>query len=145
MEQINFDYSVKNIPIPSNQFYLKCMIEKIESLIGRMPWKEQFFNSKSTENSDSPDFNFQFKSDLTPPQKEHLNAFENDLYDMVRCIEFRRSCNVFQKQLATDIKQINETSFVLVSADKTTNMYKMSVKDYSKLLTENITKTYKKK
>ena len=143
MEQINFDYSVKNIPIPSNQFYLKCMIEKIESLIGRMPWKEQFFNSKSTENSDSPDFNFE--SDLTPPQKEHLNAFENDLYDMVRCIEFRRSCNVFQTQLATDIKQINETSFVLVSADKTTNMYKMSVKDYSKLLTENITKTYKKK
>ena len=45
---------------------------------------------------------------------------------MVRCIEFTRSHNVFQKQLATDIKQINETDFVLVSADKTTNMYKMS-------------------
>ena len=45
---------------------------------------------------------------------------------MVRCIEFRRSRNVFQKQLATDIKQINETDFILVSADKTTNMYDMS-------------------
>ena len=45
---------------------------------------------------------------------------------MVRCIEFRRSHNVFQKQLATDIKQINKTDFVLVSADKTTNMHKIS-------------------
>ena len=64
---------------------------------------------------------------LHPPQKKHLNAFENDLYDMVRCIELRCSHNVFHKQLTTDIKQINETDFVLVSADKTTNVYKMSV------------------
>ena len=63
---------------------------------------------------------------------------------MVRCIEFRRSHNVFQKQLPTDIKQTNKTEFVLVSADKTTNMYKVSVQDYNKLVTENITKTYKK-
>ena len=41
---------------------------------------------------------------------------------MVRCIELRCSHNVFHKQLTTDIKQINETDFVLVSAYKTTNM-----------------------
>ena len=29
--------------------------------------------------------------------------------------------------------QINETDFELVSADKTTNMYKMSEQDYNKL------------
>ena len=44
---------------------------------------------------------------------------------MAQCIEFGRSRNVFRKQLSSDIKQINETDFVLVSADKTTNMYKM--------------------
>ena len=144
MEQINIDYSLKNIPIPSNQSFLKCMIEKIESLIRRIRWKAHFFDSNNTENNSSLNFNFGFKSDKTPPQKEHLNAFENDLYDMVRCIQFRSSRNVFQKQLATDIKQIKETDFVLVSADKTTNMYIMSVQEYHKLLTENITKTYKK-
>ena len=63
---------------------------------------------------------------------------------MAQCIEFGRSRNVFQKQLSSDIKQINETDFVLVSADKTINMYKMSFEDCNKLLTENITKTYKK-
>ena len=144
MERVNIDYSLKNIPIPSNQSFLKCMIEKIESLIRRMRWKAHFFDSNNTENNSSLNFNFGFKSDKTPPQKEHLNAFENDLYDMVRCIQFRSSRNVFQKQLATDIKQIKETDFVLVSADKTTNMYIMSVQEYHKLLTENITKTYKK-
>ena len=38
---------------------------------------------------------------------------------MVRYSDFRCSRNVFQKQLATDIKQIKETDFVLVSPDKT--------------------------
>ena len=104
-----------------------------------MRWKAHFFDSNNTENSNCPNFH------LTPPQKEHLNVFEKDLYDMVRCIEFRLSYNVFQKQLATDIKQINKTNFVLVSADRTTtNMYKISVQGYNKLLTEKVTKTYKK-
>ena len=109
-----------------------------------MRWKAHFFDINNTENSNSPNFNFRFKSDITPSQKEHLNAFENDLYEMVRCIEFRLLRNAFQKQLATDIKQINETDFALVSADKTTNMYEMSAQYYNKLLTGNITKTYKK-
>ena len=105
------------------------MIEKIESLIRRMSWKAHFFDSNNTKDSDISNFNF---------------GFENELYDMVRSIEFRRSHNVFQKQLATDVKQINETDFVLVSADKTTTMNKMSVQDYNKFLTENIIKTYNK-
>ena len=40
--RVNFGDSLKNIPIPSNQFYLKCMIDKIESLIGRIRWKAHF-------------------------------------------------------------------------------------------------------
>ena len=82
-----------------------------------MGWKAHIFDSNNTENNSSLNFNFAFKSDITPPQKEHLNTFENDFYDMVQCNQFRRSHNVFQKQLATDIKQIKETDFVLVSAD----------------------------
>ena len=61
-------------------------------------------------------------------------------YDLLRCIQFRRSRNVFHKQLATYMKESSEAVFVLVSADETKSMYKMSVQDYNKLLTENITK-----
>ena len=42
---------------------------------------------------------------------------------MVRSIEFRHSSNEFRTQLATDIKKINETTFLTISTDKTTNKY----------------------
>ena len=35
----NFDFSVKNIPIPSKYAYKKRLIQKAESLIRRMRWK----------------------------------------------------------------------------------------------------------
>ena len=148
MERINFDYSLKNIPIPSNQSYLKTMIEKVEAFIKRIRWKAYFFelnNNGSSQNDQySSSSNFGFKSQTTPPQNNHLNAFENDMYEMVRSIEFRHSSNEFQTQLATDIKKINETTSLIISADKTTNKYNMSVDDYNKLLTENITSAYRK-
>ena len=53
MERINFDYSLKNIPIPSNQSYLKTMIEKVEAFIKRIRWKAYFFelnNNGSSQN-----------------------------------------------------------------------------------------------
>ena len=62
---------------------------------------------------------------------------------MIRSVEFRHTRNAFQKQLSEDIKQMKESNSVYVSAYKTTNMYKLSVDNYNKILTENITKTYK--
>ena len=55
MERINFDYSLKNIPIPSNQSYLKTMIEKVEAFIKRIRWKAYFFelnNNGSSQNDE---------------------------------------------------------------------------------------------
>ena len=43
------------------------------------------------------------ESQATPPQNKHLNAFEDDTYEMIRSIEFRNSSDEFQKQLASDI------------------------------------------
>ena len=47
-------------------------------------------------------------------------------------------------KLSKDIKSINKTKELLVNADKSTNIYKMSKQDYRKHLRNNITKTYKK-
>ena len=33
MERVNFNYSLKNIPIPNNKSYLKTMIDKVEKFI----------------------------------------------------------------------------------------------------------------
>ena len=120
------------------------MIDKVEKFIRRMRWKANFFESNNDENSQTTTSSFGFKSQATPPQNKHLNAFEDDMYEMVRSIEFRHLSDEFQKQLTADIKKINETKSLIIPADKTTNMYSMSVDDYQKLLTENISSTYKK-
>ena len=73
-----------------------------------------------------------------------LNPFENDLYNLVSNIQFSPRRNTFQQQLARDVKEISTSKNVLVSADKSTNLYSMSREGYKKLLNENITKNYKK-
>ena len=45
METVNFNYSLKNIPIPNNKSCLKTMIDKVEKFIRRMRWKAHFFES----------------------------------------------------------------------------------------------------
>ena len=130
MERANIADLLKNILISSNQSYLKCMIEKIENRkwsYYKNALESAFFIVIILKIVTFQSLILDLNQILHLPQKKHLNAFENDLYDMVRCIELRCSHNVFHKQLTTDIKQINETDFVLVSADKTTNVYKMSV------------------
>ena len=40
---------------------------------------------------------------LTPPKNGHFDAFEEDLYDLARNIEFKIINTVFQNQLSKDI------------------------------------------
>ena len=53
MEKINFNYSMKNIPVPSNSNYKLKLIEKVELLIKRMRWRAHFFlNEKRNDTSE---------------------------------------------------------------------------------------------
>ena len=47
------------------------------------------------------------------------------------------------KLMHEDIKNVNSSKNVFVFADRTTNVYETDPESYKKLLTENITKTYK--
>ena len=71
-----------------------------------------------------------------------MNAFQNDLYDMVRNIEFKKSS--FQQQLQNDVKSIKQDLKLLTADDKTNNSYRLTTNENNKLLTENICKSYKK-
>ena len=41
-----YNYSIKNIPIPSGNLYKKTLIEKVGLLIKRMKWKAYLLESK---------------------------------------------------------------------------------------------------
>ena len=63
---------------------------------------------------------------------------------MVQNIEFKKVTFNFQMQLSNDVKNIKKNPKILVPADKTNNLYELTIEEYNKLLIGNISKTYKK-
>ena len=147
MNPKDFGYSLKNIPIPRKISYTKALMEKTESFLKRLRWKAYFFLNNSNEDEShegNNGINFKFKSDAVPPQIPQLVSFENDMYELVRNIKFQSYENEFQQQLRRDVDSIKSSNDLLIPADKTTNLYNLSVEHYEELLTNNITKTYRK-
>ena len=86
MRQFRLDYSLKNIPIPLRDNYLRNLIEKAESVLKRMRWKAHFFlkGEKSQENTR----NFGLSSNKTPPTVLELKPFEEDVIKLLETIKF---------------------------------------------------------
>ena len=144
MEQFKLNYSEKNIPVASKSNYIKRLIVQTENFLKRLRWKVFFFERTAEEVSDNPIDNFGFKSQKTPPKSQHLNGFEEDIFNLIGNVEFKNVRNNFQKNLSRDVAVIKKSQKIIVQADKTDNMYKMDKSDYQKLLHDNITKDYKK-
>ena len=148
MERFNFGYSVKNIPIPTERHYKLQLIDKIEAVVKRMRWKAFFFENNSEENEPNNEGKqpntYGLKSPNCPPPIKELSDFENDLFDLVKKIKFRKIQCDFQNKLNDDIQQVKSSDTTLTPADKTSNMYKLSKDKYNQILNNAITKTYKK-
>ena len=143
MEKVNFEYSLKNIPTPSDISYKLKLTEKIGSVIRRMRWKaKNYLKNDKHDDSNERKENYGFKTRNCPGQCKELNEFENDLLSMIKTVKFRKVNDSFQSRLKADINKINNSSNVFVFADKTSNVYEMKPDDYKKILKENITKTY---
>ena len=84
------------------------------------------------------------KSVKNPPLCKDLSNFENDLYNLAQSVRFRRVSNPLQDKLAKDLQTIHASPDLFVSADKTTNLYKVNTDDYNKLLHDNISAKYRK-
>ena len=137
MKKIRFNYSLRNIPLPSPDSYTKRLIENIESVIIRMRWKAHFF--LNGDNTTIGSETFRLNSKKSAPHIDELNAFEEDLVGMVENIKFRNVNNQFLSTLANDAKKINSSPNV----DKTRNIYVMKPDKYKQLLTKNVTAIYK--
>ena len=91
MEKLQFDYSYKNIPIPTERNYKLQLMEKIELVIKRMRWKAHFYNekkdAKENETHRIPD-SYGFNSLNCPPQVRELIQFESDLLDIMKLLKF---------------------------------------------------------
>ena len=166
MEKLNLAYSTKNIPIPTERSYKLQLIENTELFTKKIRWKAIFHDMKlNNKNKNNNHINnnmkdntknngdgtqkehssrYGIKSNKCPPQVKDLIAFEEDMIDLVHQIRFRKVNSNFQRKLNKDLKTIKSSSKTLTSVDKTSNIYKLTKDEYSHLLDNAVTATYKK-
>lgn len=140
MQQFHFSHSLKNIPLPSKKQYQSILISKVESFIQRIRFKLYVIQNDPPPSNN----NYGFKTPNSAPPMEELKAFEDDIYKLITSIEFKQVNSEFQNSLKNIIKKVKESPNVIIHSDKTKNMYTIPPAEYKKILTDNITKEYKK-
>ena len=142
MEQVNFNYSMKNIPIPTKQDFLTQLISSSEKVVKNFKWKAYwFFNPTEPRNTKET---FGFNSTKPAPFVPELKEFENKMYELVKDTKFKAHKSQFQQKLKEDTSKVKSDDMMYVAADKTTNYYKVDKDSYNDLLQKQITKDYKK-
>ena len=134
---------MKNIPIPSTDKYMKTFIAKTEDFLKRLRWKA-FFLDNENQDPIAKKETYGFRTPNTPPITPDLTRFEDDMYTLMRKIEFTDGKSTFQHQLDAEIKKLRKPGKVVVPADKTTNLYLLDADKYEKLVTDNVTQNYRK-
>ena len=138
----SFDYSLKSIPIPSRDTHLRGMIDKTEQFLQRVRWKVHFF--ENPPNTSVRLETYGFKTTKNAPQSKSLINFENDMTHLIANLEYSNHRTNFQKRLLSDVKKIHNSKDLYVFADKTTNVYRMDVDSYNKLMRDSVTTHYEK-
>lgn len=138
----NFGYSTKNIPVATQDDYLRVLVEKTEHLIRRMRWRAFFFLNPNVKGDQKETYGF--KSTISPPSVKELKQFEARMRQLIQTVQFKPHNNAFQRDLKKDLEDIRGEDRMLVKADKTTNFYRVEPKEYSSMLEGNITTAYRK-
>ena len=142
MEQVKFNYSLKDIPIPSQQEYLMELISSVGIFISNLRWRCYHFLNPSNHDSKET---FGFKTNNVAPTVDELKEFEHGIYDLVKSVKFQQHTNSnLQNTMKKSMREMKNSTEMYVSADKTANFYKVKPEKYQELLTKSINKDYKK-
>ena len=93
MEKLQLRYSPKNIPIPSERSYKLQLMDKINQVTKRMRWKAFFYTNKSEDTQKT----YGLKSLNFPPKIKEMVPFEEDLWNLVDQLKFRKIEGKFQR------------------------------------------------
>ena len=160
-EVLEFDGSLKNIPLANKHTYQVRLFHYTNALIQKMRWRAFFYEQKLckktnyvADNSDAHlntsklstiSKSLPFPTKKSAPICVKLIPFESELIDLINKVELKHvKTNNFQCNLRNKINSIKKSNKLVIFADKTNNLYKISPKNYNKLLLDNITKNYKK-
>ena len=130
MEKKAYNYSTKNIPIPSERNYKLQLVEKIETFIKIMRWKAIMYNAGCKQNR-KLEKKYGLKTLHSPKQVKERSAFEKELIAVVKDIKFRNARSDFQTKLQEDIRLIHKSKKTITYADKTCNIYGLTKEEHT--------------
>ena len=107
MDKLNFNYSLKNTPLPNKDIYRKNLTQKVESFIKKIRWKGFFFERHFLDNEEIAT-NFGFKSVKPHPKMTACINLKVTCKHMVQNIEFKKIRSNFQMPLSNDVKNIKK-------------------------------------
>ena len=117
-EKKNFNYSLKNIGVPTKMEYLMSLTHQVRSFVDRVRWRA--FHILNPTNRESKE-TFGFNTISSSPKVEALEVFEEKMFNLVKNIEFHRKGNKLQDKLREDQRKINQEERLIIAADKTRN------------------------
>ena len=81
MEQVNFNYSMKNIPVSSKKDYLIELIHSVEKFVNNLDKRVYAFLNPIEKQHEKETFGF--PSTKAPPNCEELDVLKDKLYDII--------------------------------------------------------------
>jgi len=103
------------------------MTEKFLICIG---WKAFFYLYPDCKPTTKDTFGF--KSSKPTPHIKELDHFETEIYNLLANIKFESFTNQLQTEMRNNVKDIKDDD--KMTADRTTNFYKLSTSQYRKLI-----------
>ena len=141
MEEVNYNQSLKNIPVPDLKTYRESLIWSLDKVIKSFRWKAKFFLKPAAKKSKE---NFGLKSIKSPEAIQELKNFENDLINLAQNIKFRKFENQLQRNLKNICEKIEEEPKLIIPSYKSLNFYKLECAQYEEIRSKDVHICYKK-
>ena len=146
--------SMKNIPIPKKEEFKLKLIGQAEKFARNLRWRAIHFleklenlandNNNQVNNQENEFKTYGFKTGNKPPKVKELENFEKEFFEMIKNAEFRNVNSEFMDKLKDDLENHKESGKIAIQADKSRNYYSINKDNYDQLLTNEVTKQYKK-
>ena len=106
MDQVNFGYSTKNIPIPEKQDYIERLILQTTKFAKMAKWKAVHYLNETRNRNKKETFGFSTTAPV-PPVPE-LKQLEDELNSMIEKVTFKdeKATSIFQRKLKQDCNTI---------------------------------------
>ena len=110
--------------------------------MNRLRWKSFFILNPGTSEDDKT---YGFRTQKCPPNIPEIDLLQSKLIDILSNIKFKRGGNNLQTKMRDDLTSVKQNpDKMLVAADKTRNLYKMTPAGYKELKKRNVEKEYKR-